>query len=85
MRTVAEDGPAGEREVDDAPVDRPADVFQVLVVAAAIVLVVALAVVVTGLLPDELSSIVYETPLAIGVLVVGTGLVLWRISRRQRA
>jgi hypothetical protein len=84
MRIVAEHGPAGDRGVDDASVDRPPDVLQVLAVAATIVLVVALAVALTGLLPDELSSVVYETPLAIGVLIVGTGLVLWRISRRQR-
>jgi protein-S-isoprenylcysteine O-methyltransferase Ste14 len=85
MRIVAEQRPAGDRGGDDTSVDRPPDVLHVLVVAATIVLVVALAVVLTGLLPDELSSVVYETPLAIGVLIVGTGLVLWRIARRQRA
>ena len=85
MRIVAEHGPAGDRVVDDASADRPPDVLHVLVVAATIVLVVALAALLTGLLPDELSWVVYETPLAIGVLIVGTGLVLWRIARRQRA
>jgi hypothetical protein len=56
----------------------------VLLVAMAIVAVVALAVAVTQLLPDDVEEIVYTTPLAIGVLIAGTGLVLWRISRRQR-
>jgi hypothetical protein len=82
---VADREPAGDQVVDDMSVDRPPDVFHVLVVAATIVLVVALAALLTGMLPDELSSVVYETPLAIGVLILGTGLVLWRIARRQRA
>lgn len=85
MRTVAEHGPAGDQLLDDESADRQPDVFHVLVVAATIVLVVALAAVLTGILPEELSSVVYETPLAIGVLIAGTGLVLWRIARRQRA
>ena len=60
-------------------------VRHVVLVAAAVVAVVVAAVVLTGLLPDELEAVVYETPLAIGVLIVGTALVLWRISRRERS
>ena len=55
---------------------------EVLLVAAAIVAVVAAAVVLTVLLPDDLEAIVYRTPLAIAVLVAGTAIVLWRVSRR---
>jgi hypothetical protein len=55
-----------------------------MLVALAIVGVVALAVVVTQLLPSDIEDIVYRTPIAIGVLIAGTGIVLWRISRRQR-
>lgn len=36
----------------------------------------------TGLLPADLQALVFDTPLAIAVLVGGTALVLWRISRR---
>lgn len=40
------------------------------------------AAVVTGLLPAELQRFVYQTPFAIVVLILGTGWLLWRISRR---
>jgi hypothetical protein len=56
-----------------------------VVVAAAVVGVVAAAVLLTWLLPDDLEAVVYRTPLAIAVLVAGTGWVLWRISRRERS
>ena len=36
----------------------------------------------TSLLPTTLQQVVFHTPLAIVVLVVGTGWLLWRISRR---
>jgi hypothetical protein len=39
--------------------------------------------VVTGLLPAEVQAIVFHTPIAIGFLIVGTGWLLWRISRRE--
>ena len=67
------------------PPSRPRGPVEVLLVAIAVVGVVALAVAVTQLLPDDVEEIVYTTPLAIVVLIAGTGLVLWRISRRQRA
>jgi len=64
--------------------DRPARAPEVLLVAVAVVAVVAVAVVLTGLLP-EVAAVVYETPLAIAVLIGGTGWVLWRISRNPRS
>lgn len=70
---------------DPLPPSRPRGPAEVLLVAIAVVGVVALAVALTQLLPDDVEEIVYTTPLAIVVLIVGTGLVLWRISRRQRA
>ena len=59
--------------------------LQVVLVAAACVAVVAVAVVVTILLPDDLEAVVYRTPLAIGVLIGVTAVVLWRIARQQRS
>jgi hypothetical protein len=58
---------------------------QVVLVAAACVAVVAAAVVLTILLPDDLEAVVYQTPLAIGVLIGLTAVVLWRIARQQRS
>ncbi len=53
-----------------------------LVVAVAAVAVVLGAAAVTGFLPEQLQRLVFHTPLAIGFLVVGTGWLLWRITRR---
>jgi hypothetical protein len=55
---------------------------EVLLVAAAVVLVVMLAAGVTAVLPGDGQAVVFHTPLLIVVLIVGTGLVLWRIIRR---
>jgi hypothetical protein len=55
----------------------------VVLVAAAAVAVVVGAGFLTGLLPTEVQELVFHTPLAIGVLIVGTGWLLWRISRRE--
>ncbi len=68
----------------ERPERRPPGVLQALLVGLALVGVVALAVVVTQLLPDDLEQAVYRTPLAIWFLIVGTALVLWRVSRRER-
>ena len=57
----------------------------VLLVAAAVVAVVLGAAVITSLLPVPLQRVVFHTPLAIGVLVVGTAWLLWRIARRPPA
>jgi len=58
---------------------------EVLLVAAVVVLVVLGAAVLTSLLPVSLQDIVFHTPLAIVVLIVGTAWLLWRISRRTGA
>ena len=55
---------------------------EVLLVAVAAVVVVLGAAIVTSLLPEAVQTIVFHTPLAIIVLVLGTGWLLWRISRR---
>jgi hypothetical protein len=36
-------------------------------------------------LPSDGRAVVFQTPLLIVVLIVGTGLVLWRIIRRPGA
>ena len=65
------------------PVGRQPGWRRVALVAAAVVAVVMGAAVVTSLLPTTLQEIVFHTPLAIVVLIAGTGWVLWRISRRR--
>jgi hypothetical protein len=55
---------------------------EVVLVAAAVVAVVIGAAVLTGLLPAAIQDVVYQTPIAIVVLIVGTGWLLWRISGR---
>jgi len=50
-------------------------------VTAAVVLVVAAAAAVTGLVPP-LRDLVGGTPVAIAVLVVGTVVVLWQLAAR---
>lgn len=54
---------------------------EVLLVAAAVIVVVLAAAAFTALLPREGQAVVFHTPLLIGVLLAGTGLVLWRILR----
>ena len=55
---------------------------EVLLVAGGVVAVVLGAAVITGLLPAAVQDLVFRTPVAIGVLIVGTGWLLWRISHR---
>ena len=56
--------------------------FREVLGAAAVSLVVVLgAAVATSLLPPEGQAIVFRTPLLIVVLLVGTAVALWRISR----
>jgi hypothetical protein len=64
---------------------RQPGVRDVLVVAALAVAVVLLAAGITALLPREGQAFVFQTPLLIGVLVLGTAFVLWRILRSPRA
>ena len=56
---------------------------EVLIVGAVAVGVVLGAAILTAVLPVEAQRVVFHTPLLIGVLVVGTGLVLWRIAARR--
>jgi len=58
---------------------------EVLLVGAAVVLVVMAAAAFTALLPKDGQDVVFHTPLLILVLIVGTGVVLWRILRRPGA
>lgn len=54
---------------------------EVLLVAGVAVAVVLGAAILTSILPTDLQEIVFHTPLAIVVLIVGTSWLLWRISR----
>lgn len=58
---------------------------RVLLVAAACVAVVAAAVFLTVVLPDDIEQVVYRTPIAIAVLIGVTAIVLWRIARQERS
>jgi uncharacterized membrane protein len=53
---------------------------QVLIVAALAVGVVLGAAILTAVLPTDAQRVIFHTPLLIGVLILGTGLVLWRIA-----
>ena len=56
---------------------------EVLLVAGAAVGVVLGAAILTAVLPTEAQRVIFHTPLLIGLLIVGTGLVLWRIAARR--
>lgn len=56
---------------------------KVLLVVGAVVAVVLGAAIATSLLPSAVQDIVFHTPVAILVLIVGSGWLLWRISRRE--
>jgi uncharacterized membrane protein AbrB (regulator of aidB expression) len=59
---------------------------QVLLVAAIVVAVVLGAAFLTSLLPTSVQEVIFRGPVLIVVLIVGTGWLLWRISRpRPRA
>lgn len=60
---------------------RQPGVREVLLVAAAVIVTVLIAVLVTAILPREGQQVVFHTPLLIVVLVGGTVAVLWRILR----
>jgi hypothetical protein len=40
------------------------------------------AAVLTSLLPASVQGAIFHAPVLIGVLIVGTGWLLWRIARR---
>ena len=54
---------------------------EVLLVAGAAVAVVLGAAILTSILPTAIQEVVFHTPLAIIVLIAGTGWLLWHISR----
>ena len=56
---------------------------QVLIVAAVAVAVVLGAAILTAVLPTDAQRVIFHTPLLIGVLILGTGLVLWRLAVRR--
>jgi hypothetical protein len=56
---------------------------EVLILAAAVVGAVLAAAFGTSLLPTAVQEVVFRTPIAIAVLIVGTAWLLWRISRRE--
>jgi hypothetical protein len=58
---------------------------EVLILAAAIVATVLGAAVVTSFLPADVQRLIFDSPLAIVVLVGGTALVLWRVSQGGRS
>jgi FtsH-binding integral membrane protein len=71
--------------VDSNPSPRgnPVGWREVLIVAAVAVGVVLGAAILTSVLPVDAQRLIFHTPLLIGVLIVGTGLVLWRIAARR--
>jgi hypothetical protein len=58
---------------------------EVLLVGALVVAVVLGAAALTSVLPDAFRQLVLRTPLTIVVLIGGTALVLWRLTRRPPA
>ena len=56
---------------------------QVLVVAGAAVGAVLGAAILTAVLPTDAQRVIFHTPLLIGVLILGTALVLWRLAVRR--
>ena len=55
--------------------------LEVLTLAAGVVVVVLGAAALTGFLPGPIREAILNGPVIIGVLIVGTGWLLWRISR----
>jgi 4-amino-4-deoxy-L-arabinose transferase-like glycosyltransferase len=64
--------------------DRSPGLREALVIGGLAVVVVLLAASVTFLLPPDVGALVFRTPLLILVLLVGTAVVLWRITRPGR-
>lgn len=56
---------------------------EVLIVAVIAVGVVLGAAILTSVLPTEAQRVIFHTPLLIVVLILGTGVVLWRIATRR--
>ena len=80
------DGPEGDTPEPAATTPAPGatrspGLREALLVGGLTVLVVLLAAVVTFLLPASIGDVVFQTPLLIVVLIVGTAFVLLRITR----
>jgi hypothetical protein len=58
---------------------------EVILVAVAVVAVVLGAAALTGYLPTEIQRAIFHGPVLIGVLILGTAWLLWRISRGRPA
>ena len=56
---------------------------EVLIVAAVAVAAVLGAAILTAVLPTDAQRVIFHTPVLIGVLIVGTALVLWRLAARR--
>ena len=56
---------------------------EVLTVAAIAVGAVLGAAILTSVLPTDAQRVIFHTPLLIAVLILGTGVVLWRIAARR--
>lgn len=59
----------------------PVGLRQVLLVSIAVVALVLGAAVGTSLLPRPVQEAIFHGPVLIAVLILGTGWLLWRISR----
>ena len=58
---------------------------EVLIVSVAVVALVLGAAVVTSLLPRPAQEAIFHGPVLIAVLIIGTGWLLWRVSRPRPA
>ncbi len=56
-------------------------VREVVILAVAVVATVLGAAIATSLLPVDAQEVVFRSPLLIIVLMTGTAVVLWRVSR----
>ncbi len=79
------EGTPGAVGADDRGSTRQPGVREVLLVAAAVVLLVLAAAGLTAVLPRDAQTLVFHTPLLITVLIGGTAFVLWRILRAPHA
>ena len=58
-------------------------VRDVMVAAVLVVGAVLGAAILTSVLPTDIQQLIFHTPIAIGLLLVVTAWILWRISRQQ--
>ena len=79
------DGPPAPRPARPDRPERQPGWGDVMVVAAAVVLVVLGAAALTSVLPTEVQRLIFHGPVLIAVLIGGTAWLLWRISRGRPA